>query len=82
MMLCWFSSRKSFEFEDIQGFRNWMSATRSHKLQEETNGTAGPRLIYTQSEDNIYEDIICMCLCFLGIHSRCLGVAKLLGREE
>ncbi|NP_001244225.2 DENN domain-containing protein 2C [Gallus gallus] len=51
--------RKSFEFEDIQGFRNWMSATRSHKLQEETNGTAGPRLIYTQSEDNIYEDIIC-----------------------
>uniref|UniRef100_A0A8C2U6H9 DENN domain containing 2C n=1 Tax=Coturnix japonica TaxID=93934 RepID=A0A8C2U6H9_COTJA len=51
--------RKSFEFEDIQGFRNWMSATRSHKLREETNGTAGPRLIYTQSEDNIYEDIIC-----------------------
>ncbi|XP_010722676.1 DENN domain-containing protein 2C isoform X3 [Meleagris gallopavo] len=51
--------RKSFEFEDIQGFRNWMSAARSRKLQEETDGTAGPRLIYTQSEDNIYEDIIC-----------------------
>ncbi|NXJ11355.1 DEN2C protein, partial [Odontophorus gujanensis] len=51
--------RKSFEFEDIQGFRNWMSATRSHKLQEQTNGPAGSRLIYTQSEDNIYEDIIC-----------------------
>ncbi|XP_021232706.1 DENN domain-containing protein 2C isoform X5 [Numida meleagris] len=51
--------RKSFEFEDIQGFRNCMPATRSHKLQEETNGTAGSRLICTQSEDNIYEDIIC-----------------------
>lgn len=81
MMLCWFSSRKSFEFEDIQGFRNWVSATRSRKLQEEADGTAGARLIYTQSEDNIYEDIICMCL-FLGVHSSCLGVAKLLGREE
>ncbi|XP_042689636.1 DENN domain-containing protein 2C isoform X4 [Centrocercus urophasianus] len=50
--------RKSFEFEDIQGFRNWVSATRSRKLQEEADGTAGARLIYTQSEDNIYEDII------------------------
>ncbi|NWZ22782.1 DEN2C protein, partial [Asarcornis scutulata] len=53
------SQRKSFEFEDIHGFRNWTAATSSHKLREETNGTAGSRLIYTQSEDNIYEDIIC-----------------------
>ncbi|NXI73559.1 DEN2C protein, partial [Anseranas semipalmata] len=53
------TQRKSFEFEDIQGFRNWMAATGSHKRQEETNGTAGSRLTYTQSEDNIYEDIIC-----------------------
>lgn len=68
-MFYWFSSRKSFEFEDIHGFRNWTAATSSHKLREETNGTAGSRLIYTQSEDNIYEDIICMCLCFWGIRS-------------
>ncbi|XP_013045127.3 DENN domain-containing protein 2C isoform X1 [Anser cygnoides] len=53
------TQRKSFEFEDIQGFRNWMVATSSHKLREETNDTAGSRLIYAQSEDNIYEDIIC-----------------------
>uniref|UniRef100_A0A8C6J2V0 Uncharacterized protein n=1 Tax=Melopsittacus undulatus TaxID=13146 RepID=A0A8C6J2V0_MELUD len=57
--LHWFSSRKSFEFEDIQGFRNRMATTKSHRLQEETNGTTGSRLVYTQSEDNIYEDIIC-----------------------
>ncbi|XP_054251851.1 DENN domain-containing protein 2C [Indicator indicator] len=53
------AQRKSFEFEDIQGFRNHMATTNSHRLREETNGTAGSRLIYTQSEDNIYEDIIC-----------------------
>ncbi|NXT85267.1 DEN2C protein, partial [Zapornia atra] len=53
------SQRKSFEFEDIQGFRNRMAATNSHRLREETSGTAGSRLVYTQSEDNIYEDIIC-----------------------
>ncbi|XP_062461653.1 DENN domain-containing protein 2C isoform X2 [Pezoporus occidentalis] len=53
------TQRKSFEFEDIQGFRNRMATTRSHRLQEETNGTTGSRLVYTQSEDNIYEDIIC-----------------------
>ncbi|NXI35398.1 DEN2C protein, partial [Galbula dea] len=53
------TQRKSFEFEDIQGFRNQMATTKSYKLREETDGTAGSRLIYTQSEDNIYEDIIC-----------------------
>ncbi|XP_075377643.1 DENN domain-containing protein 2C isoform X3 [Mycteria americana] len=53
------AQRKSFEFEDIQGFRNRMATTNSHRLREETNGTTGSRLIYTQSEDNIYEDIIC-----------------------
>ncbi|KFQ48143.1 DENN domain-containing protein 2C, partial [Nestor notabilis] len=53
------TQRKSFEFEDIQGFRNRMATTKSHRLQEETNGTTGSRLVYTQSEDNIYEDIIC-----------------------
>ncbi|KFQ24218.1 DENN domain-containing protein 2C, partial [Mesitornis unicolor] len=53
------AQRKSFEFEDIQGFRNRMATTSSHRLREETNGTAGSRLVYTQSEDNIYEDIIC-----------------------
>ncbi|NXN25042.1 DEN2C protein, partial [Nycticryphes semicollaris] len=53
------TQRKSFEFEDIQGFRNQMGTTNSHRLREETNGTAGSRLIYTQSEDNIYEDVIC-----------------------
>ncbi|NXF10110.1 DEN2C protein, partial [Smithornis capensis] len=53
------AQRKSFEFEDIQGFRNRRAASGSHRLQEETNGTTGSRLVYTQSEDNIYEDIIC-----------------------
>ncbi|KFV96542.1 DENN domain-containing protein 2C, partial [Fulmarus glacialis] len=53
------TQRKSFEFEDIQGFRNRMATTSSHRLREETNGTTGSRLVYTQSEDNIYEDIIC-----------------------
>ncbi|NXC40084.1 DEN2C protein, partial [Penelope pileata] len=53
------TQRKSFEFEDIQGFRKWVAATSSDKLREETNGTEGSRLIYTQSEDNIYEDVIC-----------------------
>ncbi|KAM4645931.1 DENN domain-containing protein 2C isoform 2-T3 [Amazona ochrocephala] len=53
------TQRKSFEFEDIQGFRNRMATTKSHRLQEETNGPTGSRLVYTQSEDNIYEDIIC-----------------------
>ncbi|NXX42100.1 DEN2C protein, partial [Tricholaema leucomelas] len=53
------TQRKSFEFEDIQGFRNRMAATNSHRLPEETNDTTGPRLVYTQSEDNIYEDVIC-----------------------
>uniref|UniRef100_A0A8C0UDT7 DENN domain containing 2C n=1 Tax=Cyanistes caeruleus TaxID=156563 RepID=A0A8C0UDT7_CYACU len=57
--LHWFSSRKSFEFEDIQGFRKRPAASGSHRPREETNGTAGSRLVYTQSEDNIYEDIIC-----------------------
>ncbi|NXC29240.1 DEN2C protein, partial [Campylorhamphus procurvoides] len=53
------AQRKSFEFEDIQGFRNRRAATSSPRPREETNGTAGSRLVYTQSEDNIYEDIIC-----------------------
>ncbi|XP_010162263.1 DENN domain-containing protein 2C, partial [Antrostomus carolinensis] len=53
------AQRKSFEFEDIQGFRNQMATTNSHRLGEETKGTPGSRLIYTQSQDNIYEDIIC-----------------------
>uniref|UniRef100_A0A674K8U4 DENN domain containing 2C n=1 Tax=Terrapene triunguis TaxID=2587831 RepID=A0A674K8U4_9SAUR len=52
------SKRKSFEFEDIQGFRSRMAATSSQKLQEELNSSSGSRLFYTQSEDNIYEDII------------------------
>ncbi|NXW53515.1 DEN2C protein, partial [Eurystomus gularis] len=53
------TQRKSFEFEDIQGFRNRMATTNSNRLREEANGTTGSRLVYTQSEDNIYEDIIC-----------------------
>ncbi|KFV64001.1 DENN domain-containing protein 2C, partial [Dryobates pubescens] len=53
------AQRKSFEFEDIQGFRNHMATSSCHRLREETNDTTGSRLIYTQSEDNIYEDIIC-----------------------
>uniref|UniRef100_A0A8C6ZSG2 DENN domain containing 2C n=1 Tax=Nothoprocta perdicaria TaxID=30464 RepID=A0A8C6ZSG2_NOTPE len=53
------TQRKSFEFEDIQGFCKRKVATSSHKLQEEIEGTTGSRLFYTQSEDNICEDIIC-----------------------
>ncbi|NXK96808.1 DEN2C protein, partial [Formicarius rufipectus] len=53
------AQRKSFEFEDIQGFRSRRAASSSHRPREEPNGTAGSRLVYTQSEDNIYEDIIC-----------------------
>ncbi|NXE99046.1 DEN2C protein, partial [Menura novaehollandiae] len=53
------AQRKSFEFEDIQGFRKRTAAAGSHRPREEKNGTAGSRLVYTQSEDNIYEDIIC-----------------------
>ncbi|NXE38324.1 DEN2C protein, partial [Ptilorrhoa leucosticta] len=53
------AQRKSFEFEDIQGFRKRPAASSSHRPREGTNGTAGSRLVYTQSEDNIYEDIIC-----------------------
>uniref|UniRef100_A0A8C3VDA4 DENN domain containing 2C n=1 Tax=Catharus ustulatus TaxID=91951 RepID=A0A8C3VDA4_CATUS len=53
------AQRKSFEFEDIQGFRKRPAASGSHRPREETNGTAGSRLAHTQSEDNIYEDIIC-----------------------
>ncbi|XP_010122430.1 PREDICTED: DENN domain-containing protein 2C isoform X1 [Chlamydotis macqueenii] len=53
------TQRKSFEFEDIQGFRNQMATTKSHRLRKETNGTTGSRLVCTQSEDNIYEDVIC-----------------------
>ncbi|XP_021014516.1 DENN domain-containing protein 2C [Mus caroli] len=46
------SKRKSFEFEDIQHFRN------SRKIHEELGRNAGSALYYTQSEDNIYEDIL------------------------
>ncbi|NWH65015.1 DEN2C protein, partial [Geococcyx californianus] len=53
------SQRKSFEFEDIQGFRNRMVTANTRRLREEANGTMGSRLVYTQSENNIYEDIIC-----------------------
>uniref|UniRef100_H0YRX3 DENN domain containing 2C n=1 Tax=Taeniopygia guttata TaxID=59729 RepID=H0YRX3_TAEGU len=53
------AQRKSFEFEDIQGFRKRPAGSGSHRPREETNGTAGSRLLCTQSEDNIYEDIIC-----------------------
>ncbi|NXJ88719.1 DEN2C protein, partial [Corythaixoides concolor] len=53
------AQRKSFEFEDIQGFRNRTATTNSHRLREETNGTTRSRLVYTQSQDNIYEDMIC-----------------------
>ncbi|NXU50315.1 DEN2C protein, partial [Turnix velox] len=52
------AQRKSFEFEDIQGFRKRMGTTNHPRHQGETNGTTGSRLVYTQSEDNIYEDII------------------------
>ncbi|XP_075766510.1 DENN domain-containing protein 2C [Pelodiscus sinensis] len=52
------SKRKSFEFEDIQGFRSRMAAASSQKLHEELNSSSGSRLYYTQSEDNVYEDIL------------------------
>uniref|UniRef100_A0A8C0CZS7 DENN domain containing 2C n=1 Tax=Balaenoptera musculus TaxID=9771 RepID=A0A8C0CZS7_BALMU len=48
------SKRKSFEFEDIQHFRNH----NSRKIHEELRRNSGSALCYTQSEDNIYEDII------------------------
>ncbi|XP_074044594.1 DENN domain-containing protein 2C [Macrotis lagotis] len=48
------SKRKSFEFEDIQHFRN----RNSPKIHEELGGNCGSALYYTHSEDNIYEDII------------------------
>ncbi|XP_065731101.1 DENN domain-containing protein 2C isoform X2 [Phocoena phocoena] len=48
------SKRKSFEFEDIQHFRN----QNSRKIHEELRRNSGSALYYTQSEDNIYEDII------------------------
>ncbi|KFZ65081.1 DENN domain-containing protein 2C, partial [Podiceps cristatus] len=51
--------RKYFEFEDIQGFCNRIATTSSHRLREETNGPTGSRLVYTQSEDSIYKDVIC-----------------------
>lgn len=51
------SKRKSFEFEDIQHFRN----RNSRKIHEELGRNSGSALYYTQSEDNIYEDIICRC---------------------
>lgn len=49
--------RKSFEFEDIQHFRN----RNSQNIHEELRRKSGSALYYTQSEDNIYEDIICKC---------------------
>uniref|UniRef100_A0ACB8F5M6 DENN domain-containing protein 2C n=1 Tax=Sphaerodactylus townsendi TaxID=933632 RepID=A0ACB8F5M6_9SAUR len=52
------SKRKSFEFEDIQDYRNRMAAVEYQKLHEDLNGTTGARLYCTQSEDNLYEDII------------------------
>ncbi|KAH0618954.1 hypothetical protein JD844_018530 [Phrynosoma platyrhinos] len=52
------SKRKSFEFEDIQGYRNRLAAMEYQKLHEELNGTTNVRLYCTQSEDNLYEDII------------------------
>uniref|UniRef100_A0A8D0GLA5 DENN domain containing 2C n=1 Tax=Sphenodon punctatus TaxID=8508 RepID=A0A8D0GLA5_SPHPU len=52
------SKRKSFEFEDVQAFRSHMAAAESHKFHEELNGTMVSRLYCTQSEDNLYEDII------------------------
>ncbi|XP_063033856.1 DENN domain-containing protein 2C isoform X1 [Melospiza melodia melodia] len=53
------AQRKSFEFEDIQGFRRRPVGGGCHRPREETNGSAGSRLLCTQSQDNIYEDIIC-----------------------
>ncbi|KYO48381.1 suppression of tumorigenicity 5 protein isoform B [Alligator mississippiensis] len=51
------AQRKSFEFEDVQDFRSRRAAAGAPKPQE-TNGTAGSRLYYTQSEDNLYEDVV------------------------
>ncbi|XP_036894747.1 DENN domain-containing protein 2C isoform X2 [Sturnira hondurensis] len=48
------SKRKSFEFEDIQHFRN----RNTQKMHEELGRNSGPTLYYTQSEDNIYEDVL------------------------
>ncbi|KAL2771989.1 DENN domain-containing protein 2C isoform 2 [Daubentonia madagascariensis] len=48
------SKRKSFEFEDIQHFRS----QNSQKIHEDLGRNSGSALYYTQSEDNIYEDII------------------------
>ncbi|KAM6217944.1 DENN domain-containing protein 2C isoform 2-T2 [Rhynchocyon petersi] len=48
------SKRKSFEFEDIHHFRN----RNTQKIHEELGRNSGSALYYTQSEDNIYEDII------------------------
>ncbi|XP_004699213.2 DENN domain-containing protein 2C [Echinops telfairi] len=48
------SKRKSFEFEDIQHFRN----RNAQKIHEELGRNSGPALYHTQSEDNIYEDIL------------------------
>ncbi|XP_045402832.1 DENN domain-containing protein 2C isoform X1 [Lemur catta] len=48
------SKRKSFEFEDIQHFRS----RNSQKIHEELGRNSGSALYYTQSEDNIYEDIM------------------------
>lgn len=56
----WLAYRKSFEFEDIQGYRNRLVAMEYQKLHEELNGTTPVRLYCTQSEDNLYEDIIGM----------------------
>uniref|UniRef100_A0A286X848 DENN domain containing 2C n=1 Tax=Cavia porcellus TaxID=10141 RepID=A0A286X848_CAVPO len=48
------SKRKSFEFEDIQHFRN----RNSQQIHKELGRNSGSALYYTQSEDNIYEDIM------------------------
>uniref|UniRef100_A0A5F5PIQ8 DENN domain containing 2C n=1 Tax=Equus caballus TaxID=9796 RepID=A0A5F5PIQ8_HORSE len=48
------SKRKSFEFEDIQHFRN----RNPQKIHEQLGRNSGSTLYYTQSEDNIYEDIV------------------------
>ncbi|XP_054547016.1 DENN domain-containing protein 2C isoform X2 [Talpa occidentalis] len=48
------SKRKSFEFEDIQHFRS----RNSQKIHEELGRNSSSALYHTQSEDNIYEDIL------------------------
>ncbi|XP_010966669.1 DENN domain-containing protein 2C [Camelus dromedarius] len=48
------SKRKSFEYEDIQHFRN----RNSRKVHKELGRNSSSALYYTQSEDNIYEDIL------------------------